>query len=211
MFIAISFIALQLCAQKDTTINGKHYQLVNTEKPTVQKKKKIPIDSTFVVNNKKLGFYNNWITIGGGPQQSLTPKTKIGFAGGLDFNFHIKHYYFELGTLLTGENFGFYNNYQFHLGYGKRYENKDIHVAGFAGISYSTGYSKVGDTAYTKLFKQPGLFIQGEIIKKLTYDVGAGFSIFGDWNQEQSLVGVRLVLYFSGAYKGKKYSDGKEE
>jgi hypothetical protein len=28
--------------------------------------------------------------------------------------------------------------------------------------------------------------------------------VFADWNQEQTIVGIRAILYFSGAYKGKK-------
>ena len=112
--------------------------------------------------------------------------------------------------MISGENFGFYDNYEFHVGYGKRYEDKDVHFAGFAGISYSTGYAKVGDSVYTRPFKQPGIYAQIEGIKKVTYDVGVGVSFFVDWNQEQAIFGTRLVLYFSGAYKGKKYNDGKE-
>lgn len=200
-------------------INGKRYKIVEETKETIdttaqakpEKKKKrlTPVDSTFVLNNKKLKFYNNWLTVGGGVQQNLTYRRKPGFTGGLDFNFHIKQQYFQLGAMLSGEQFGFYDNYQFHLGYGKRFEDKDVHFAGFAGISYSTGYGKVGDTVYTRPFDQPGVYAQIEAVKKITYDVGLGAAFFVDWNQEQAIFGARLVLYFSGAYRGKKYFDGK--
>lgn len=180
---------------------------------TIEKHKKrpIPIDSTFTLNNKKLSYYNNWLTAGGGFQQNLTYKRKPGFSGGLDFDFHLQQHYFQVGTMISGENFGFYDNYEFHVGYGKRYEDKDVHFAGFAGISYSTGYAKVGDSIYIRHFKQPGIYAQIEGIKKVTYDVGVGVSFFVDWNQEQAIFGTRLVLYFSGAYKGKKYNDGKND
>ncbi len=189
-------------AQTDTIINGKRYKIVDENDSTAtdkQKKRRTPIDSTFVLNNKKLSYYNNWLTVGGGYQQNLTYKRKPGFCGGLDFNFHIKDQYFQTGVIITGERFGFYDNYQFHAGYGKRYEDKDIHVAGFAGISYSTGYGKVGDTVYTRPFSHPGVYAQVEVVKKLTYDVGAGLSLFADWNQEQAIAGARLIVYFSGA------------
>ena len=219
LFIAISFIAVNLSAQTDTVINGKHYKIVDEKQDSVekakapvvvkQKRRLPPMDSTFVINNKKLKYYNGWFTLGGGFQQNLTYKRKIGFAGGLDFNFHIKQQYFQLGTMITGEKFGFYDNYEFHLGYGKRYEDRDVHFSGFAGVSYSTGYGKVGDTVYTRPFKHPGIYAQVEAVKKVTYDVGIGVSLFTDWNQEQALFGGKIILYFSTAYQGKKYNDGK--
>ena len=111
--------------------------------------------------------------------------------------------------MITGESFGFYDNYEFHAGYGKRFEDKDIHFSGFAGISFSTGYGKVGDTVYVRPYSQPGLYAQLEAVKKLTYDVGAGVSLFVDWNQEQAIFGARFIVYFSGAYRGKRFNDGK--
>ncbi len=201
-------------AQTDTIINGKRYQIVEDAKPippgTAKKKKQLPpVDSIFVIKNKKLRYYNNWLTVGGGLNQNLTYNRKAGFAGGLDFNFHIKQQYFQIGTMITGEKFGFYDCYEFHLGYGKRYEDKDIHFAGFVGISYATGYGKVGDTVYTRPYAQPGIYAQIEGVKKVTYDVGAGLAFYVDWNQEQAIFGARFIVYFSGAYRGKKYADGK--
>ncbi len=200
-----------LNAQTDTVINGKKYKMVeetNSSADTKKTKHIIPLDSTFVINNKVFKYYNNWLTLGGGAQQNLRYNYKLGFAGGVDFNFHLSQHYFQLGTTITGERFGFYNNYQFHLGYGKRFENKDFHAAGFIGPSYSTGYGKVGDTVYTRPYKQFGLYGQIEIAKKITYDVGVGAALFADYNSEQSIIGLRFLLYFSGAYKGKKYIAG---
>ncbi|MES2140336.1 MAG: hypothetical protein V4511_11575 [Bacteroidota bacterium] len=199
-------------ASDEIIINGKRYKAVDDKKavPVKIKTTIAPPDSIFVVDNKKFQYYNNWLTIGGGGQQNLTYKRELGFAGGLDFNFHIKKEYFQAGVLLSGKRFGSYNNYQLHLGYGKRFEDKDFHFAAFLGASYSTGnqVSSIDSTHYVKrTFNQPGLYIQGEIIKKITYDVGMGASLFIDWNQEQSMVGFRFILYFSGAYTGKKYKD----
>lgn len=199
-------------ASDEIIINGKRYKAVDEKKAGSVKRKKTtnPPDSIFVVDNKKFQYYNNWLTIGGGGQQNLTYKRELGFAGGLDFNFHIKKNYFQVGTLLSGERFGSYNNYQLHLGYGKRFEDKDYHFAAFLGVSYSSGnqVTLIDSTKYIKrTFNQPGLYIQGEIVKKITYDVGMGASLFIDWNQEQSMIGLRFILYFSGAYTGKKNKD----
>lgn len=211
--------ATHIWAQTDTSkssdeiiINGKRYKAVDDKKAGSVKSKKTAKspDSIFVVDNKKFQYYNNWLTIGGGGQQNLTYKRELGFAGGLDFNFHIKKNYFQAGTLLSGERFGSYNNYQLHLGYGKRFEDKDYHFAAFLGVSYSSGnqLTLIDSTKYIKrTFNQPGLYIQGEVVKKITYDVGMGASLFIDWNQEQSMIGLRFILYFSGAYTGKKNKD----
>lgn len=209
VLITFSFI-IKLNAQTDTVINGKHYQAVDDKKTDAtkpvqakEKKHQPPLDSMFVVNGKKMKFYNSWLTLGGGIQQNLTYKRKYGFAGGVDFNFHIKHEYFQLGTVITGEKFGSYDNYNFHLAYGKRYEDRDFHTAVFLGVSYSTGYAMVDSThRYERGFKEPGIYLEGQVIKKLSYDVGAGISIFGDYNQEQAIVGARFIIFFSGAYKG---------
>jgi hypothetical protein len=56
---------------------------------------------------------------------------------------------------------------------------------------------------YEKAFKEPGIYIEGQVIKKLTYDVGIGLSVFADYNQQQGIAGGRLIIYFSGAYQGK--------
>lgn len=204
---------MKVQAQTDTVINGKRYKIVEDNKAaaegntdhTLKKKKHVPpMDSTFVLEGKKLKYYNAWLTGGAGIQQNLTYSRKYGFAGGVDFNFHIKQHYFQLGTVITGEKFGSYDNYNFHLGYGKRFEDKSINAAAFLGISYSTGYAKVDSSGrYEREFKEPGIYLEGQIVKKIAYDVGVGISIFGDYNQEQSIVGGRFIIYFSGAYKGK--------
>lgn len=219
-FLKLLFIfPIRLFAQTDTSgtsdeilINGKRYKAVDEKKTeTVKKKKNADVpDSIFVINNKKFQYYNNWLTGGGGGQQNLTYKRELGFAGGLDFNFHLKQQYFQAGTMLSGERFGSYTNYQFHLGYGKRFEDKDYHFAAFIGFSYAMGTQviQVDSIKYTrKPYSQPGIYMQAEVVKKITYDVGAGFSLFADWNKEQSMIGLRFILYFSGAYTGKKNKD----
>lgn len=219
-FIAFNIAAIQLAAQTDsinkigfkkeldTTVVSGRNKNIDTKKINVAKppKRLTPVDSEFVINNKRLKYYNNWLTVGAGEQQNLTYKRGLGFVGGVDLNIHIKQYYFQLGTMISGEKFGYYNDYQFHLCYGKRFENKDFQYSAFAGIAYSSGYGKVGDTVYTRKFTQPGLYIDGEVIKKIAYDVGIGLNLYADWNQEQTIIGLRVVVYFSGAYLGKKYA-----
>lgn len=203
--IPVLFYALPGYAQKDTVINGKHYKQVDTKEAVkTNHKRRIPLDSVFVIDNKRFQYYNNWINIGIGAQQSLTYGIDLGFAGSADFNFHIKREYFQVGAMLTGERANSYNNYQIHVAYGKRFEDKEVHVAGFAGLSYSTGYGRDTDSTYNRHYNQPGLYIEGEIVKKISYDIGLGGSLFADWNKEQSMIGARFILYFSGSFRGKK-------
>lgn len=215
-FITIRiFISADSVAQTDTVkgkdeiiINGKHYKAVDEKKGNIEtknKKRQIPLDSEFVIKNNRFRYFNNWLTIGGGLQQNLTYKRSLGFAGGLDFNFHIKQNYVQTGILITGENFNFLTNYQFHVGYAKRFEDKDVQFVIAVGPAISSGFSKVGDTTYTRHYLEPGIYLQGDVVKKIKYDVGVGASLFADWNQEQTMIGLRFILYFSGSYKGKKH------
>ena len=213
------FISVNSIAQTDTVkgkdeiiINGKHYKAVDEKQiDTKNKKRQIPLDSEFVIKNNRFRYYNNWLTIGGGLQQNLTYKRSLGFAGGVDFNFHIKQHYVQSGILVTGENFNFLTNYQFHLGYAKRFEDKDVQFVIAVGPAFSTGYAKdVGDSIYGRHYSEPGIYIQGDVVKKIKYDVGIGASLFADWNQEQTMIGLRFIIYFSGSYKGKKHVSYEE-
>ncbi len=208
IFIALFFSA-RVLAQKDTVINGTHYKLDKTKNPEFSKshKRLIPLDSEFVMNNKRFRYYSKWFTIGGGVQQNVTYERNLGFAGGADLNFHIKRNFFQAGAEITGANVSLVNNYELHAGYGWRYEDKDVHFAFFMGPSFSSGYALVEkDTIseYLRPYNEFGLYSQAEIVKKIAYDVGIGAALFADWNQEQTIIGFRGILYFSGSYKGEK-------
>lgn len=205
------FLVLPSYAQKDTVINGTHYKAIESKQSVKTNDKHLtPLDSQFVIDNKRFQYYNNWINVGFGAQQNLTYGIGLGFAGSADFNFHIKRSYFQAGVMLTGEKIRSYNNYQAHLCYGTRFEDKDVHIAGFVGFSYSSGYGRDSDSTYNRRYLQPGIYAEAEIVKKISYDVGLGGSLFGDWNKEQSLIGARFVLYFSGAFIGKERSSISE-
>ncbi len=209
-------MSTKLCAQKDTVINGVHYKIDKSKNPEYTKnhKRLTPLDSEFVMDNKKFRYYNKWFTIGGGVQQNLTYERNLGFAGGADLNFHIKREYFQTGLEITGEGVRSFTNYELHVGYGWRYEDKDVHFAAFVGPSFSTGYAKVqiNDTlsTYSRSYNEFGLYGQAEIVKKIAYDVGIGAALFADWNQEQTIIGFRGILYFSGSYRGEKRKQYRE-
>lgn len=169
-----------------------------------QEKKELPdLDQEIVINKKRFKVYNNWLSGGGGAAYS-TQIPQMQFLGQLDYNFHLKQNYFQLGLALAGDEFGSYNNYNFHAGYGKRIENARINFSVFGGLSYTQGYLKEGKTYRSEPYKEPGLYINSQLIKKITYDVGIGVGAFADYNSKRLLGGLTGVIYFSGAYKGRK-------
>lgn len=215
-FVSISFSQTDVDtteaeeAPDEVIINGKHYKAVDEKPsntaPSITKQTK-PLDSSFVIDNNKFQYFNNWMTVGGGVQQNLSYKRPLGFVGAVDVNFHVKKNYFQVGALLSGKNFANYNNYEIKVGFVKRFEDKDNHFAFATGLTYSQGFQTIQIDSVTSTYRsysQPGWYIQGEVVKKITYDVGIGACLFADWNKEQSMMGVRFFMYFSGAYTGKK-------
>jgi hypothetical protein len=172
-----------------------------------QEKKDAPdLKQEVVIGGKRFKVYNNWLSGGGGAGYN-TQVPQLQFIGDVNFNFHIKGNYFQTGLILSGDAFGNYNNTVYHAGYGKRKENEKYNFAAFGGISYTRGYRKIDRETYNidKPYKVPGLYIDAQAIRKVSYDVGIGIALTADVNSVRTLAGVVGTLYFSGAYKGKKY------
>ncbi|MCU0432450.1 MAG: hypothetical protein MUC87_03220 [Bacteroidia bacterium] len=181
--------ALSLFAQNDTVYNAK---------------------KEVVFKDKRFRVYNNWISAGAGPAwHSDNPRTQLAF--GLNFNFHLKQYYFRVGGMFSGDRFGNWNNYHGHLGYiFKRRENEKMNRSYLAGISYSTGYRFIYAGHYDgqNPYRKAGLYLEYQYIRKLNYDFGVGTAFFADINDLNQIIGVRVDVFFSGAYRG--YVRGKE-
>lgn len=161
-----------------------------------------------VIGDKRYRVYNNWVTFGAGPAyHSENPRTQI--AVGMDFHFHIKKVYFNFGGMVSGDEFGLWNNYTGHMGYVPwRKENEKKNMAALGGISYTQGYSYVYAGHYdSKRWDRVGLYAEFQYTMKLQYAVGVGTTFFVDWNQKRTMVGVRIDGYLSGAYRG--YVRGK--
>lgn len=157
-----------------------------------------------VIDGKRFKVYNNWLSGGAGVgYNSKVPQLQ--FVGQVDFNFHIKGNYFQLGLILAGDEFGDYNNSIFHAGYGKRKETRYYNLSAFGGLSFTKGFNKYGSVYdVNNPYKEPGLYFNAQAIKKVSYDVGIGLGFVADVNMKRSLAGVTAIVYFSGAYKGKK-------
>lgn len=182
-------------------------------------------------DGKRYRIHNNYLTFGGGfVGTTLRDASQKG--AGADFNFRIKRKYFQLGVGMSGEAFLSNNNVQMHLGYGIRKETIKTNLAAFAGVSYNYGVIPVLDTAGTipLYYNGAGIYVSAQAITKFSYDIGIGLELFGEFVPKQTLymksqkskpttfnrtylgnipenygvVGIRVILYFSGAYRGLK-------
>jgi len=156
-----------------------------------------------VVGDKRYRVYNNWVCFGAGPAyHSENPRTQFGI--GIDFQFHIKKNYFNMGGVLSGDYFGVWNNYTAHIGYVPwRKETEHKNIAAMAGLSYTQGYTYLYAGHYeSQRWDRVGLHAEFQYTMKVQYAVGIGPTFFVDWNQKRTIVGVRLDGYLSGAYRG---------
>lgn len=157
-----------------------------------------------IFDGKRYRVYNNWLSAGGGwAWNSYRKKDQKSVAA--DYNFHIRRQYFQVGAFMTGNNFTPGNNYNFHLGIGLRKETTKYNLAAFAGPSLSYYYRPLKDTLnydISKLYNDFGAYMAVQAIYKIKYDVGIGAELFADYNRTQFIPGGRIVLYFSGAFRG---------
>lgn len=156
-----------------------------------------------VVGDKRYRVYNNWVSFGVGPgYHSENPRTQ--FVLGFNFNFHIKKYYFNLGGIMSGDEFGVWNNYTGHAGFIPwRRETEHNNMAVMGGVSYTQGYDFLYAGYYSSnRWDRLGVYAEFQYTKKMQYSVGAGPTFFIDWNEKRMLIGIRLDGYLSGAYRG---------
>jgi hypothetical protein len=186
-------------AQAQDTVRGK--------KPGQQhpynRKEEIIFDS------KRYRIHNNYVTLGGGPGYSSI-RSALQQVAGVDFQFHIRREYFQAGVVLSGFQFFANNHVQLHAGYGKRKESGKYNLAFFGGTTIYQGVE--GVVGQPEIFYGgAGLYFSAQAVRKLTYDVGAGLEAFADLGfrvggrgREQVLYGVKLIVFFSGSYRGPK-------
>lgn len=157
-------------------------------------------------NNKRYRIHNNYLTVGAGFGSSSLRFSEQAIIG-LDFNFHIRRQYFQAGILMSGNKFLSNNNLAGHLCYGYRKETNKYNFAFYAGPSYNEGIipPKIEgtDTIAAKLFQTFGLYASIQYVFKITYDIGFGGEAFAEFNKYQTFGGVKVILFFSGAYQGK--------
>jgi hypothetical protein len=158
-------------------------------------------------DGKRYRVFNNYLTAGGGScYNNYIQNTNLNI--GVDYNYHIRQVYFQTGIFLAGSRFGNYNHLQLHTAVGKRFELNKFNMAGYLGPSMSFINRPIIDTVNnlirSRTLQPLGFHAAVQFTFKFKYDVGIGVSIFSDINKEQSVYGLRLELFFSGAYMGDK-------
>lgn len=199
LFCLLLLTTAKISAQTDTTTKAKK------DTSAFNPKKEIAYDG------KRYRVYNNWLTFGGGAgYNSRWLKDEKNLA--IDYTFHVKQYYIRAGAFMSGRDFTAANNYNFHLGLGLRKEEEKYNLSAFIGPSFSYFKRPLKDsteygleTILNTVYNRVGGHACIEAIYKIKYDVGIGGQIFCDYNDVQFVYGVRLVAYFSGAYRGIKY------
>ncbi len=165
-----------------------------------------------VLQNKRYRIYNNYLTAGAG-QCFNSGWNAMNLCTAFDFNFHIQKKYFQIGGTLVGPALWNNNCIQLHTGWGYRFERCNYQLAAYGGLSYSTGYflQQTDTLTYKVKMNTIGAYVALQCFYKLKFDYGIGVSAFFDINAKQTLTGIKLELFFSGAYRGFKKIDWRKE
>jgi hypothetical protein len=157
-----------------------------------------------IYDGKRYRKWNNYLTIGAGKGYSNVRVIDQSVID-VDYTFHLQKQYFQFGVLMSGDQFLSNNNLSAHFGYALRYEKNKYNLAAFAGPSYSYFVTASNDSLQLPVFHSAlGGYVCLQAIYKFKYDLGIGGELFGDISNQQQMYGARLVLYFSGAYRGEK-------
>jgi len=207
IFIASGFSLISQETLNQHIVN----QLSALYKEEYDRKKEIKIDG------KRYRIYNNYVTIGAGKGYNSGWQDVL-FTPAIDFNFHLKKTCFQTGGMLQGQSYGNNQLIQFHVCAGYRKESYKYFWAIYGGLSYTDGYNPIkikdrsGSDSATILghFKETGLYVAAQAFYKVKFDYGIGLTLFGDVNARQSMVGARIELFFSGAFRGNLHHKDEE-
>lgn len=158
-----------------------------------------------IYDNKRYRKYNNYLTAGGGFAYASN-RVGVQRAIGADFQFHIRRQQFQIGGLMSGEAFLSNNHVQAHVGYGLRRERNTTNLAAYIGPTWFTGVEGTPGVTIPVFYTGFGGYACVQAVSKFTYDIGIGAELFGEVNFRQTQVGLKFILFFSGAYRGNKTS-----
>jgi len=165
-----------------------------------------------VIRNRIFKPYSGYITISTGP--SYNPGLgSMEKAFSLGYHFRIKDYHFHTGYHVTSDKFFMNRSYQMMsdiyllCGYRKETIKSNINISGGPVYGFGSTLDSVHDingtrTNYYLYFHKIGLYAEAEYTYKLTYDFGIGLSAYVSANKAYQVAGLKIHLYFSGAYKG---------
>lgn len=156
--------------------------------------------------DKRYAIHNNYLSAGFGFAYSSVRDLEQSVIG-IDYVFHIKRNHFQAGFLMSGKEFLSNNNLQGHFCYGYRKEDEKRNIAFFGGLSYNTGVLppiyRETDTVPARFYDAAGIYLSASYIKKMSYDIGFGLEGIIEINSVQVFGGIKAIVFFSGAYRGK--------
>ena len=167
-----------------------------SDRPPYDRKEEI------IYQGKRYRIHNSYLTAGPGFLQSNI-RSKLQKTIGIDYHFPIRRQDFQVGVMMSGQEFASNNHIQGHICYGFREEKNKNNLALYFGPSYATGVE--GDASGSPKFYQGfGAYLSVQGIIKFSYDMGLGAELFGELSDRQKILGLKLVAFFSGAYRGPK-------
>ena len=171
-----------------------------------------------ILDNKIYKPGSNWVSLGTGLSYNFDSE-EIEKNINVSYHQRIKEHYFNVGYHAASKESFIYLSSQklndLYFGYGWRREKQKTQQSLFIGASYSWGgifhHNETGwlDTVTTynipvyRYFTEPGIYIDYSLLYKFYYDVGLGTDFYISANRYYQVAGIRLCIYFSGAYKGK--------
>jgi hypothetical protein len=152
---------------------------------------------------------SNWMTVGMGPGISTTLEEQQ-FNMAIAYHFRYKPIYFKIGYHYTDDQF-FMKDRLRNISFqndivgaaGIRIEERYVNLAFFIGPTLAFGTlhrpenPNISDGYYAL-----GVMPELQATFKMFYDVGIGTSFYGSFNNKHQCIGLRLHVYFSGAYRG---------
>ena len=185
--ISLFLICFYTNAQKDTTKYDREEEIIS--------------------DRKRYRLHNNYLMAGFGYSYSSIRSHKEQSTLGIDYVFHIRRHHFQVGVLMSGDQFLENNNLQGHIGYVYRIENEKCNIAFGLGLTRDKGevppIARVTDTLPAFFYRNTGIYANVSYIKKLTYDIGIGIEGIFEINKAQTFAGIKGIVFFSGGYRGK--------
>lgn len=164
----------------------------------------------FIHNNRIYKPGCNFFTIESGAGFNPSLNT-IESSSALSYSFRVNNTYIRIGYHSSGNKFFTQRSYQklndiFGI-FGYRTENMKYNFSVFGGPSYAYG-AKYHHTdslgmKWYKVFGNIGLFACASLSYKFLYDIGAGLSVFCSYNKDYMVAGLKINIFFSGAFKGQ--------
>lgn len=166
----------------------------------------------FVLRNKIFKPYAGYLTLASG--MNFNPYMRsFEKCSSLAFHFRSGNIHFNTGYHVSSDRFFMKRSNQllsdifFLAGYRKETQKRNLGIWGGPVYGFGSTLAYVTDvdgvlTNYYLSFHRIGLYAEAEYTYKIAYDFGIGISAYASINKAYQVTGLKLHLYFSGAFRG---------